>query len=167
MAVPVITVVGRSGSGKTTLLEKLIPELSRRGYAVGTVKHHSHAGFDIDRPGKDSWRHARAGSRHVIVAAPDKIASYRLLERELELDEITAGVEGVDIILVEGYRQANRPTLEVVRAANSLELVGSAEQRFAVATDVPLDVNVPQFGLEDIAAIADLIEALFLKDGAG
>jgi molybdopterin-guanine dinucleotide biosynthesis protein MobB len=167
MAVPVITIVGRSGSGKTTLLEKLIAELTRRGYAVGTVKHHSHAGFEIDQPGKDSWRHAQAGSRHVIVAAPDKIASYRLLERELELDEITAGVEGVDIILVEGFRQANRPTLEVVRAANSLELVGSAEQRFAVAADIPLDVDVPQLGLDDVMGIADLIVAKFLAPGAG
>ncbi len=162
MAIPVVTVVGRSGAGKTTLLEKLIAELTRRGYAVGTVKHHSHAGFDIDRPGKDSWRHAQAGSRHVVVAAPDRIASYRLLERELELDEIIADFVGVDIILVEGYRQANRPALEVVRAANTLEMVSSPDQRFAVAADVPLDVDVPQFHLDDVEAIADLIETKYL-----
>jgi len=59
-------------AGKTTLMEVLIPELSRRGYRIATVKHHSHSGFEVDQPGKDSWRHARAGSVHVIIAAPDK-----------------------------------------------------------------------------------------------
>ena len=166
MAVPVITVVGRSGSGKTTLMEKLIAELTQQGYAVGTVKHHSHAGFEIDQPGKDSWRHAQAGSRHVVIAAPDKIASYRLLEHELELDEIVSGMDGVDIILVEGYRQANQPALEVIRAANSLEMVSHPDQRFAVATDMPLDVEVPQFALDDVQAIADLIVARFLIPAA-
>lgn len=166
MAIPVITVVGRSGSGKTTLMEKLIAELARRGYAVGTVKHHSHAGFDIDLPGKDSWRHAQAGSQHVVIAAPDKIASYRLLERELELDEIVRDMAGIDIILVEGYRRANRPTLEVVRAANGLGMVSIPEQCFAVATDATLDVEVPQFHLDNVRAIADLIEAKFLSPGA-
>ena len=163
MAIPVITVIGRSGAGKTTLLEKLIAELTRRGYDVGTVKHHSHVGFDIDHPGKDSWRHARAGSRYVVVAAPDKIASYRMLDHELALDEITAVISGVDIILAEGYKQAGKPTLEVVRAANSLELICPPEQRFAIAADVPLDLGVPQFGLDDAPGITDLIERLFLR----
>lgn len=163
MSIPVITVIGRSGAGKTTLLEKLIAELTRRGYDVGTVKHHSHVGFDIDHPGKDSWRHARAGSRYVVVAAPDKIASYRMLDHELALDEITAVISGVDVILAEGYKQAGKPTLEVVRAANSLELICPPEQRFAVAADVLLDVDVPQFGLDDAPGITDLIERLFLR----
>lgn len=163
MSIPVITVIGRSGAGKTTLLEKLIAELTRRGYDVGTVKHHSHVGFEIDHPGKDSWRHARAGSRYVVVAAPDKIASYRMLDHELTLDEITAVISGVDIILAEGYKGAGKPTLEVVRAANSLELICPPEQRFAVAADVPLDLGVPQFGLDDAPGITDLIERLFLR----
>jgi molybdopterin-guanine dinucleotide biosynthesis protein MobB len=162
MTIPIITVIGKSGSGKTTLLEKLIPELKRRGYRVATIKHHSHSGFEIDYPGKDSWRHAQAGSEHVIIAAPGKIASYRLLERELKLDEIADGINNVDIILVEGYKRAGKPALEVIRAANNLELVGSAAQRFAVAADVALDVEVPQFSLNDVDGIANLIEALFL-----
>ncbi len=163
--IPVVTVIGKSGSGKTTLLEKLIAELTTRDYRVGTVKHHSHVGFDIDHPGKDSWRHARAGSRHVIVAAPDKIASYRVLERELTLDEIINGVEDVDIILVEGYMQAGKPTIEVIRAENSMDLIGSPEQCFAVATDIPLNIHVPQYDLNDIPGIADLIESRFLRNG--
>ena len=163
MSIPLITIIGRSGCGKTTLLEKLVTELKKRGYKLATVKHHSHRGFEIDQPGKDSWRFAQAGSDHVIIASPDKIASYRKLEHELTLDEITAGVSDVDLILVEGYKQAEKPSLEVVRAANSRELIGSREQRFAVAADFPLDLGVPQFGLDDVQAIADLIETRFLK----
>lgn len=163
MSIPLITIIGKSGCGKTTILEKLVAELKRRNYKLGTIKHHSHRGFEIDKPGKDSWRFAQAGSDHVVIASPDKIASYRKIERELSLDEISAGVSDVDLILVEGYKQAEKPSLEVVRAANSHELIGSREQRFAVVADFPLDLGVPQFGLDDVQGIADLIEVRFLK----
>ena len=163
MSIPVVTFIGKSGSGKTTLLEKLVTELKKRGYKLATVKHHSHRGFAIDEPGKDSWRFAQAGSDHVVIASPDKIASYRKLERELSLDEIVVGISGVDLILVEGYKQAEKPAIEILRAANSRELLGSREQRFAVAADFPLDLGVPQFSPDDIQAIADLIERRFLK----
>ncbi len=160
--IPLVTIIGRSGSGKTTLVERLVAAFKGRGYRVATVKHHSHRGFEIDQPGKDSWRFARAGSDHVVIAAPDKIASYRKIERELSLDEIAAGIAGVDLILVEGYRQAGAPSLEVVRAEVSLELIGSREQRFAAVADVPLELGVPQFGMDDIQGVADLIETRFL-----
>ena len=91
MNIPVVTFIGKSGSGKTTLLEKLVTELKNRGYMLATVKHHSHRGFEIDEPGKDSWRFAQAGSDQVVIASPDKIASYRKIERELSLDEIAIG----------------------------------------------------------------------------
>jgi molybdopterin molybdotransferase len=163
MTIPLITFVGRSGAGKTTLLVKLIAELGRRGYRVATIKHHSHNGFEIDQPGKDSWRHARAGSEHVVVAAPDKIASYRRLEGELTLEEVASGISGVDVILAEGYKQARLPTVEVVRAEKGLDLVGYPEYRCAVATDVALEVSVPQYGPDDIQGLADLVEARFLN----
>jgi molybdopterin-guanine dinucleotide biosynthesis protein B len=163
MNIPLVTIIGKSGSGKTTLMEKLVAELKKRGYKLATVKHHSHRGFEIDEPGKDSWRFARAGSDHIVIASPDKVASYHMLERELTLDEIAANISDVDLILVEGYKQAEKPALEVLRAANSRELIGSREQRFAVAADFPLDLGVPQFGLNDVQDIADLIEAHFLK----
>jgi len=163
MTVPLVTIIGKSGCGKTTLLEKLVIELKYRGYKLATVKHHSHRGFDIDQPGKDSWRFAEAGSDHVVIAAPDKIASYRKIEHELDLDEIAADILDVDLILVEGYKQAGKPALEVVRAANSRELIGSREQRFAVAADFLLDLGVPQFGLNDVHGITNLIEERFLK----
>jgi molybdopterin-guanine dinucleotide biosynthesis protein B len=161
-SIPVVTVIGKSGSGKTTLLEKLIRELSQRGYRLATVKHHSHSGFEIDVPGKDSWRFAQAGSRHVVIAAPDRWAASRQLEDDLSLDEITAQITDVDLILVEGYKQANKPTIEVVRAANSHALVGTPEQRIAIVTDLPLALGVPRYALDDVLGITDLIENNFL-----
>ena len=161
--IPVLTIIAKSGSGKTTLMEKLIAEIKRRGYKLATIKHHSHAGFDIDKPGKDSWRFAQAGSDQVIIAAPDKIAGYRLLERELTLDEILDTVTDVDFILVEGYKRAGKPALEIVRSEVGTEMIGGEEQLVAVATDIKLDVNVPQFGLEDVAGIVDFIETEFIK----
>jgi molybdopterin-guanine dinucleotide biosynthesis protein B len=163
MGIPLITVIGKSGCGKTTLLEKLVAELKQRGYKLATVKHHSHRGFDIDQPGKDSWRFAQAGSDHVIIAAPDKIASYRKIERELTLDEIAATISDVDLILVEGYRQAEKPSIEVVRAANCQDLIGSPGKRFALVADFQFELDVPQFDLDDVQGIANLIEQRFLK----
>ena len=162
MTIPVITIIGKSRSGKTTLLEKLIPALRQLGYRVGTVKHHSHAGFEIDKPGKDSWRHAQAGSQHVVIAAPDKIASYRFTDTALTLDEVLAEFRDVDIILVEGYKRAGKPSIEVVRSARGLDLIGSTEQRIAVAADTPLNTETPYFDLNDAHGLAGLIEARFL-----
>jgi len=161
--VPVVTIIGRSGSGKTTLIEALILELSLRGYRVAAIKHHSHSGFEVDQPGKDSWRYARAGSVQVIIAAPDKIASYRPLKAELTLAEIVQEVHEADLILVEGYKQAGYPTLEVLRSAIGLELIAEPEQRFAVTADTPLDLGIPCFDPGDISGIADLIEEHFLS----
>ena len=158
-----VVLTGNPNCGKTTLLEKLVTELKHRNYKLATIKHHSHSGFDIDKPGKDSWRFFEAGSDHVIIAAPDKVASYWKINKELSLDEICANVSDVDLILVEGYKQAGKPSLEVLRYANSQDLIGSKEQRFAVAADFPLDLGVPHFGLEDVQAIADLIEQRFLR----
>ncbi len=169
MPIPIVSIVGKSGCGKTTLLEKLIPELKRRGYRLATIKHHFHAGFEIDVPGKDTWRHARAGSDHVIIAGPDRLASIRQLEHELTLDEIVESAIAparptVDLILTEGFKRANKPSLEVVRLANGLELISSAEQLAAVATDAPLETLVPQFDINDVVRIADFIENRLLGE---
>jgi molybdopterin-guanine dinucleotide biosynthesis protein B len=163
MSIPIITIIGKSGAGKTTIIEKLIVELKHRNYQVATIKHHSHSGFDIDVPGKDSWRFAQAGSDYVIIASPDKIASYRLLDRELSLNEITAGVSDVDIILVEGYSKSGKPTVEVLRAAINKELIGSRGEWIALVSDFPIDMDIPQFGLDDIQGIANLIEEKYLR----
>ena len=165
MPTPIITVIGKSKSGKTTLLEKLIAELKGHGYRVATVKHHYHAGFDIDQPGKDSWRHAQAGSDHVVVASPDKIATYRRLEREMSLPEIAAGISGVDIILAEGDKRAGMPAIEVVRQERGLELIGDQRFCFAVASDTPLETGIRQFDIDDAAGITDLIVERYIISG--
>jgi molybdopterin-guanine dinucleotide biosynthesis protein B len=164
--IPLVTIIGKSGSGKTTLLEKLITELGRRGYNLATVKHHSHAGFEIDTPGKDSWRFAQAGAKQVVIAAPDKFATYWKLDHELSLDEIVAEIHDVDLILVEGYKNSQKPSIEVLRASNSSELIGSAEQRVAIASDFHLEAGVPIFHLDDIERIAGFIEERFLRETA-
>jgi molybdopterin-guanine dinucleotide biosynthesis protein B len=169
LSIPILSIIGKSGSGKTVLLEKIIPELKRRGYRVATIKHHFHPGFEFDIPGKDTWRHARAGSDQVIIAGPDRIASIRLLERELSLDEIVEsliapGRPRVDIILTEGFKRAGKPALEVVRRENGLELISGIEQLAAVATDTPIQVDVHQFDLNDATQIVDFIENRFLKN---
>jgi molybdopterin-guanine dinucleotide biosynthesis protein B len=161
--IPIICIVGRSGAGKTTLLERLIPELKRRGYRVATIKHHVHPGFEIDQPGKDSWRHARAGSDHVLLVASDKVASIRRVDREPTLDEIAAAIHDVDIILAEGFKWEAKPKIEVLRAARSLKLVFPPEELLAVVSDMTLPLrDIPRFELDDVPGLADLIETRFL-----
>lgn len=138
----------------------MVRELKQRGYRVGTVKHHSHPGFELDRPGKDTWRHAEAGSDHVVIAAPDKVASIRRVDREPTLDEIAATMTDVDIVLTEGYLRSGRCKIEVVRAARASEPLCQPDELLALATDLPLPYDLPLFGLDDAAGLVDLIEGL-------
>jgi len=99
--IPIISIVGKSEVGKTTLLERLIAELKGRGYRIGTIKHDTH-GFEIDKPGKDSWRHARAGSDAVLISSSEKLALIKRVDRERTLDELLAYMGDVDLVLTEG-----------------------------------------------------------------
>jgi molybdopterin-guanine dinucleotide biosynthesis adapter protein len=158
---PIISVVGTSKVGKTTLMLKLIVELKRRGYRVATLKHDVH-GFEMDQPGKDSWRHAQAGSDVVFLASPRKLAMIRSLDRELSIDEIARFAGGVDILLTEGYKRGDKPKIEVSRQARGAELVSDPKDLVALATDHPIALDVPQFGLDDAVGLVDLIEGRFL-----
>ena len=164
--IPVVSVVGKSDSGKTTLMERLIRALADRGYRVGSVKHHVHD-FDIDVPGKDSWRHAKAGAAVTLVSAPSKLGMTRVMDHEATLDELLELAHDVDILLTEGYRRAGNVRIEVSRRARSTELVCEAGELFALATDnEELEVGeVPVFGLDDAEGLADLVERTFLADG--
>ena len=99
---PAVSIVGRHNSGKTTLIEKLIAELVGRGLDVGSVKHHSHVGFDIDIPGKDSWRHRHAGASETVIAAPGQMARIQTTDGEAECADIVASMPGHDVVIVEG-----------------------------------------------------------------
>jgi len=161
--IPIISVVGKSGVGKTTFLEKLIAELKRRGYRVATVKHDVH-GFEVDQPGKDSWRLAQAGSDSVVIASPRKLALIKRLDREMGLSEIAAFVTDVDIILTEGYKRGDAPKIEVSRREGGGELLCIPDELVALVSDQPFDLDVPQFGLDDMAGIVDLLEGRFLSE---
>jgi molybdopterin-guanine dinucleotide biosynthesis protein B len=161
LAIPMISLVGKSDTGKTTLLEKVIAELKQRGYRVATVKHDTH-GFDIDQQGKDSWRHAQAGSDVVVISGPHRVALIEKREQEMTLDEIANLVTNVDIILTEGYKRGDRPKIEVSRREKGSELLCTEDELIAIAADQPFDMNVPQLGLDDAAGLVDLIEERFL-----
>jgi molybdopterin-guanine dinucleotide biosynthesis adapter protein len=164
--VPVVSLVGMSGVGKTTALEKIIRELKRREYKVGTVKHDSH-GFDVDRPGKDTWRHAQAGSDAVVISGPRKLALIRQLESELPLDDIVRLIDDVDLIITEGYKRGNKPKIEVTRLERGTELLCQADELIALMTDYPVDMQVPQYALDDAAGVVDLLEFMYLRDRRG
>ena len=159
--IPVVSVVGKSDSGKTTLLERLIPELKQRGYRVGTIKHDRHA-FEMDHAGTDTWRHARAGSDHVLISSPQRVASIRRVEREQSLEELAEAMLDVDIILTEGYRRGNAPKIEVSRRARSGTLLCEPAELLALATDQAFHVDVPHYDLNDAHGLVDLIETRLL-----
>jgi molybdopterin-guanine dinucleotide biosynthesis protein B len=161
----IVTIVGMSNAGKTTLIEKLVPELKRRGWRVGTVKSVGH-GFQIDREGKDSWRHQQAGADAVAVIAPDRMALIRLHVHE-RLENVAQLMADMDLIIAEGFKSSDWPKVEVVRqAVRSAPLFGDDPQLLALVTDLPRDVYAANgrqvLGLEETAALANLLEAHFL-----
>jgi molybdopterin-guanine dinucleotide biosynthesis protein B len=154
--IPVISFVAKSGTGKTTLLEKLIKELKKRNLRIAVIKH-AHD-FEIDKPGKDSWRHAKAGADIVAISSFEKFALIEKHQKEMTLDEIISRISGVDLILTEGYKKENKPKIEVFRAEVSKELLSKPEELIAIASDVRLDVGVPCYDIDDAEGIAAEIQ---------
>jgi len=160
---PIISVVGKSGSGKTTLLEKLIPELKNRGYKVATVKHDAHR-FDIDKPGKDTYKHFHAGADAIMIASKEKMAMIaRTYGEEMPLDTLVKKLPPVDLVLTEGYKSGDKPKIEVHRKELKRGLLCTAEELICVATDEELEINVPCFDINDAKGIVDVIVDKFLK----
>ena len=155
---PVFAIVGKSSSGKTVLMEQLIAEFKRRGYKVAALKHAA-GGMEMDQPGKDSWRLARAGSDAVFVSSPDKLAFIKKVEHDLDIEEILpiVGAE-FDLILAEGFRKGKIPKIEVHRKELGEDLLCSPGELSAVVSDEPLNLALPQFSRGDVARIADFIE---------
>jgi len=161
--IPAISIVaGQSNTGKTTVLCDIIKELKARGYRVCTIKHDVH-GFEIDKPGKDTWKHAQAGADIVAISSPQKLAIIERVEEEYSLDDVIKKISNVDIIITEGYKLENKPKLEVFRKEVSEDLFSRDDELFAIITDTPLDKDIPQFGFTEIIQAVDLIESLFLK----
>ena len=152
-------IAGWSGSGKTTLIEKLIPELTGRGLRVSVIKH-AHHGFDLDRPGKDSYRHREAGATEVMITSGSRWALLHETRNEPEptLAAYLSRFSDCDLVLVEGFKNEPIPKLEVHRAANGKPPIFPENQQVvAVATDTLIDTTLPIFGLDDAAAMAALV----------
>jgi len=159
--VPYLSIVGFSGSGKTTLMERLIGELTCRGLRIGSIKHDSH-GFEMDHPGKDSWRHKQAGAAVSMIASPHQIGMVRDVNRDRRLEELVDMLPDIDLALAEGFKRGTHPKIEIHRpAANPEPVCRDDPHLLAVVSDAALDWGVPCYGLDEICALADFIEKRF------
>jgi len=161
---PVITFIGKPDSGKTTLLEKLIPELRRRGYRIGTIKHHVHA-FEMDKPGKDTWRHKQAGASTVALSSPTGLGLIRDVPGDLSIEELVGRYYGdTDLVITEGYKRLGLPKIEVFRSALHGEPLPDRDDTWvAMVSDIKDITDIPCFGLDDISELADFLETRFIK----
>ena len=159
-------IAGRSGTGKTTLMEALVTMLKGKGYRVGTVKHSGHEAA-MDREGSDSWRFTQAGADITVLAAKRQLAVLRNIEQPSLDDALLEASSGTDIVLVEGFKEMNVPKIEVYRSGHS-EDVHSRQDKdpdpylIAVASDTPLDVDVPVLDLNDPDSVCEFIIERFL-----
>ena len=152
---PIVLIVGNSGSGKTTFIENLIPELIRRGVNVGTVKHDVH-GFEMDKPGKDSWRHKQAGASITVISSPLQIGMVKDVDHDHKPDELLSLFVDVDIVLIEGFKRANKPKLEIFRSEISQQpLCENDKHLLALVSDATVDIDVPIFSSKDYHGVAE------------
>ena len=154
-------IAARSGAGKTTLITNLITELKNRGYSVGAVKHGS-PHFEIDRPGKDSYRFTEAGADNTMVCSDNKLAFVKQYRQVPPLEELLADYfSDVDIILVEGFKQADLPRIEVHRGEHDSPLLSRGKWHdpnlLAIATDSEVQIDVPQLDLNRPDMIVDFL----------
>jgi len=152
-----VAIVGKSDSGKTTLIEKVVPELVKLGLRVGTVKHDAHS-FEIDHPGKDSWRHGQAGAEAYVIASPERLAYIAKLDGELPLADIVRRYfAGFDLVVAEGYKRTAPHRVEIFRVgAGHPEPLCSPGEAIALVTDADV-AHEQRFGLHDGAGVARFI----------
>jgi molybdopterin-guanine dinucleotide biosynthesis protein MobB len=152
-------VTGWKNAGKTGLMERLVAEITSRGLSVSTIKH-AHHSFDVDHPGKDSHRHRVAGAHEVLLASKNRIALMQELsdQEEPELAHLLTRLSPVDLVLIEGYKRDRHPKIEAHRAVTGQPLIAPGDDTIrAVASDVPLTLDRPVFGLDDTIALADFV----------
>lgn len=155
----VVGLVGWSGAGKTTLIAKLLPALIAQGLRVSTIKH-AHHGFDLDKPGKDSWVHRQFGASEVLIASERRWALMHELRGEPEpsLPELLDKLSHVDLVLIEGFKSEAYPKIEIYRAANGKPgLFQNDPCIIGVVTDTIVSTALPIENLDDIAAIAAMV----------
>ena len=164
---PVVSIVGYSGSGKTTLIEKLISALKRRGLRIGTIKHDVH-GFEMDQPGKDSWWHKQAGAATTVITSPKQVGMVMDSDHDHHPLELLFLMAGMDIVIVEGFKRANLPKIEVFRPENGKPPACRGDRNLlAVVSNASLDWGVPRYTVDDVKILADVIIKKFgLNDTA-
>ncbi len=157
MAAPILSFVGRSNSGKTTLIERVIPELTRAGYRVATVKHAGH-GFELDTEGKDSWRHKQAGASTVVVVSKGSMAMFADVSKDMKVEDVRDRFldSQTDLIIAEGWKSEGYPKIAVVREEFE-EVNVSLDGLLAIVSIKPIEAPVPCIDRNDIAALAKLI----------
>lgn len=152
-------VTGWKNAGKTGLMERLVTEITARGFSVSTVKH-AHHSFDVDHPGRDSYRHREAGAREVLLSSRNRVALMQELrdQDEPSLDDLLNRLSPVDLVLIEGYKRDRHPKVEAHRQEPGNPLIAPDDPTIrAVASDTPLELDRPVFDLNDTKAIADFI----------
>jgi molybdopterin-guanine dinucleotide biosynthesis protein B len=156
--IPIVAIVGHSKSGKTALIVELIAEFKRRGRRVAAVKH-AHGGFDLDRPGKDSWRYAEAGCESIAILGPGRSAVLKQHDPDYAFGEVLpATAANADIVLVEGLSSGPYPKIEVHRSELGKGLRCDGSDLLAVVTDDPLPIGCRQFSPQEIGALAGFLE---------
>ena len=154
-------VVGYKNTGKTGLMERLVTEITGRGFSVSTIKHAHHT-FDVDHTGKDSYRHRQAGASQVLLSSGNRWALMSELRGapEPKLETLIEKLDPVDLVLIEGYKRDSHPKIETYRAETKGTLLAPTDPTIlAVAADCPVTVDVPTFDLDDTVKIADFILA--------
>ncbi len=164
----VIGLAGWSGAGKTTLLSRVIPHLLGQGLRVSVIKH-AHHSFDVDVPGKDSWVHREAGAEEVLVSSGKRWALMHELRGAAEprLPELLAKLSRVDLVVVEGFKSEPHRKIEVHRAANGKAMLFPGDPGIAgIASDAPVETTLPVVHLDDIPAIAAMMQrsAISIED---
>ncbi len=163
-SIPYFSFVGRSNTGKTTVIERLIPILVGKGLKVAVIKHHPHD-FEIDIPGKDTYRYKQAGATMSILASPGKVAVVEDTEAELTLEEIiTRYIHDVNLLIVEGFKREEIPKIEVFQRKEGADMPVCAEDKnlIAVITDESIDTPLPVFARDDVGGVAEFILSRFI-----
>ena len=161
MMPPLFGIVGWKNSGKTTLTSRLIAELTRRGVKVAAVKH-AHHGFDVDQPGRDSYKFREAGAREIAVVSSRRVAIMHELRDEAEpaLEDVLERLEGSDLILIEGFKRHDHPKIEARRreAVQQDPMGEDVPGIVAIASDHEVETgDLPVYALDDVKGLADLI----------
>lgn len=160
---PIVSFVGHSGSGKTTLIEKMIPLLVQSGLKVAIIKHDVH-GFEMDKPGKDTWRHKKAGAAATIISSAAQIGMVMDVQHDHQPADLAPWLRFADLIIAEGFKRGSHSKIEVFRPAATGDVAPVCQddaQLIALVTDTEVRMDLPVFSVDDIASVATFLKSHF------